>query len=143
MDNINAKRVLLGGLVGGVAFTLIDTAFQFGLLMQRYKGLQARGIFYEQPKIPFFIGFWILMLFAASIAGTWLYAAAREKLGPGPKTALLIGFVLGLLMGLPTDTALAAWSLAGRYVALVWCIDFVVGMTVATLVGSWIYRPES
>src|SRR5260370_4062595 len=126
MANVNAKRVLLGGLVGGVAFTVIDTAFQFGLLMQRYQGLQANGIFYKEPRIPFFIGFWIIELFAASIAGTWLYAAARDKLGPGPKTAVLIGFVLGLLMGLPTNTALASWSLARRYAALMSCIDFRV-----------------
>src|SRR5260370_41972570 len=114
MANVNAKRVLLGGLVGGVAFTVIDTAFQFGLLMQRYQGLQATGIFYKEPRTPFFIGFWIIELFAASIAGTWLYAPARDNVGPGPKTALLRGSGLGLLMGPPTNPAPAACSLAAR-----------------------------
>src|SRR5262249_912003 len=102
MGNISAKRGLLGGVVGGVVFSVIDCAFQFGLLMHRYQALQERGIFYKQPRIPFFVGAWFVILFLSSIAGTWFYAAARDKLGPGAKTAVIIGLILGLLMGLPT-----------------------------------------
>ena len=76
----------------------------------------------------------------AGIGLVWLYAAVRPRLGPGPGTALKVGIVVGLFMGVPDNVANAAWGLSGGYLPTMWMIEHVVGCALGTLVGAWFYR---
>lgn len=136
---MNIKRVVLGGLLGGVVANLVSMIIGLALLMPRYELLQKSGIFRAEPRLPF-APLWILLLLVIPIGLVWLYAAARPRLGPGPVTALRIGLTVGLIAGLPYNMAAYAWSYEGGFVALWHAIDTMAGYTLATLVGAWFYR---
>src|SRR5262245_29186070 len=109
---MNMGRVVAGGIAGGVAFNLWSMLFSIFVLGGRYEILQAQGVFRKDPRIPF-LPVWLLVLFLVSIGLVWLYAAVRPRLGPGPMTALKVGLVAGLIVGLPLPTAAFAWSYQG------------------------------
>ena len=135
---MNMNRVVLGGVVGGVVYTVVSLIVNIVGLADRYTFLQKSHLLREDPRIPF-LPIYILVLFLVSIGLVWLYAAARTRLGPGPKTALCVGMTVGLIAGLPGNLAQFSWSYTGGFVAMCWTIEAVAGCTLATLAGAWVY----
>ncbi len=136
---MNYGRIVLGGIVGGIAFTIVSIVVNMTALGARYQLLQAKNVFRAEPRLPF-LPIYILLLLAASIGLVALYAAARTRLGPGPKTALTVGLLVGLIAAVPHAFAQYCWSYAGGFVSLWQGIEMIAGAAVATLVGGWIYR---
>jgi hypothetical protein len=137
--SINRGRVWLGGLAGGVVWSIwsffVGTR-QTALLA----AAQEHGYFLKEPRYPFFVGEWLLILFIMSIILAHLYAWSRATAGPGPYTALKIGAMVGLCAGLPGNFAQAAWSPVPRALPLGWMSDLWGGAILATLVAGWLYR---
>jgi hypothetical protein len=136
---MNMRRVVGGGIAGGVALNLYWMLFSIFVLGGRYEILQAQGVFRKEPRV-FFLPVWLLVLFLVSIGLVWLYAAARTRLGPGPVTALKVGLVTGLIAGVPLSTASYAWSYQGGFVSLGQTLQMILGCVLATLVGGWVYK---
>jgi hypothetical protein len=136
---MNYGRVVLGGLVGGVVFSAVSMAVNIAGISARYEFLQRQEVLRVEPRLPF-LPVYLFLLFLASIGLVFLYAAARDKLGPGPKSALLVGITVGLIAGLPGNLAQYAWTYVGGYVSMWWTIEMVLGCALATLAGAWIYR---
>lgn len=137
---VNTKRVLIGALAGGVAWTILSMAINTACLTKRYEQAQAAGLFQTEPRIPFFLGIWILMLFALAWIGATLYAVARAAWGPGPLTALKVGVMLGFAAGIPSNFGSATWATFGRIFPFCWAIELGLGAVIATLVAAWLYR---
>ena len=136
---MNHARVLIGGIVGGIVFNVVSIAFNFGIQMKRYLILQDQGAMHREPRVPF-LPLWMLTLFLVSIGLVWLYAAARPRLGPGPRTALCVGLVVGLIGALPGNLCVFSWTHVGGFVSLFWEIEMIVGCAAATLAGGWVYK---
>jgi len=138
---VNRGRVWLGGLAGGVVwFVWSFLVNQFIITNARYEALQNAGLFLKQPRYPFFAGQWIVILFILAIIVAHLYAWARQTLGPGPGTALKIGFLVGFAAGFPENFAQATWSAADRIFPLGWMLEMWVGSILATLIAGWLYK---
>jgi len=91
--SLNKGRIWLGGLAGGVAWVLWSFVVgKFIITDARYAATQASGLFLKTPRYSFFTGQWIIMLFVLAIALAHLYAWSRQTLGPGPGSALKVGF---------------------------------------------------
>jgi hypothetical protein len=135
---INTGRLIQGGLLAGLVLNGISF-LNAVIIHQRLMGSQAAGHFLLTPRFPFYAA-WIFILLLVGIALVWLYAAVRPRLGPGPRTALTVGFVAGVLMGVPDNLANAAWGLSGRYLPFMWMLEHVVGCTLGALVGAWWYK---
>ena len=138
---MNWKRIALGGLVAGVVMNALDFAVGMFILGERYKQYQDAGIFLREPRLPF-VPLWIAGIFALGFAAAWLYAAVRPRLGPGPKTALLVGLVLGLVGHVMYNVSAACWGMQGRFMPLVWMVSGIVQMVVGTLAAGWLYKEE-
>jgi hypothetical protein len=137
--SINRGRVWLGGLLGGVAWSV--WSFLVGTRQtEMLAAAQNQGLFLKESRYPFFVGQWLLILFVMSIILAHLYVWCRSTLGPGPGTALKIGAIVGLCAGLPGNFAQAAWSPVPRALPLGWMIDLWGGAILATLVAGWFYR---
>jgi len=136
---MNYQRILLGGLLGGVVFNAFSMVINIVGLGARYEILQKQDVFRVEPRLPF-LPLWLLMIFAVSVGLVWLYAAARKQLGPGPKTAIMVGLAVGLIAGLPHPMAGYAWSYQGGFVSLMQAIEFIAGCTLATVAGGWLYK---
>lgn len=138
---LNKGRIWLGGLAGGVVW--IGWSFITGHLLigtARYEAAHNSGMFLREPRYPFFLGQWILILFIVSIILAHLYAWTRSLLGPGPKTALKIGGMVGFAAGFPDNFAWATWSPIDRIFPLAWMLDMWVGAILVTLVAGALYK---
>ena len=95
--SLNKGRIWLGGLAGGVVWVLWSFIVgKFLITDARYAAAQASGLFLKTPRYPFFTAQWIVMLFVLAIALAHLYAWSRQTLGPGPGSALKVGFTVDL-----------------------------------------------
>lgn len=135
------KRLLISGIAAAVVMWVVDFIANGIVLAERYKSLQEAGYFLSKPRLPFF-PLWTLETLGLGIGLAWIYAAVRPRLGAGPKTALTVGVVLGLMMYVPGNLAQASWSAVGRFVPLVWLVFGVIGTTGAALVAGALYKEE-
>jgi hypothetical protein len=136
---LNTARVWIGGIAGGVAWTAWD--FFIGMRQAPfYAVMQQHGLFLKEPRYPFFIGEWILLLFVMSILIAYLYAWSRATAGPGWKTALKIGMLVGFCAGFPGNFAQATWSPIPRILPLGWMLDLWGGAMLAALVAGFLYK---
>lgn len=137
---VNSTRVWIGGVAGGVVWTLWSIFINLRLGNARYEAMQAAGIFLKQPRYPFFMASWTIMLFVMAILMAYLYAWTRNTLGAGPRTALKIGMIVGFFAGFPDNFGQATWSAAPRVFPLAWMLEMWVGCILATLVAGYIYK---
>jgi len=136
---MNAKRILVGGLVAGVVLNILEIISSSLFLGDRYMQLQDKGVFLIEPRYPF-MAFWIIMMFLVGIALAWLYAVARPRLGASPKTAVLVGLIVGLVTFVPANFVQASWSAMGRFVPMIWMVWGIVEFVVGTLVAGALYK---
>ena len=136
---INTSRVIVAGLVAGVALNIGDAISGMVLMQDEMQGMVTR--LNLDPKVlePSGAAPWIIVDFLYGILIVFAYAAIRMRFGPGPKTAIVAGWMLYaaitvILYGFYTmgifDTAgFVKGSLFG-----------LVNTTVASLVGGAIYK---
>ncbi len=139
MAAVNRKRILLGALAGGMVWTLWSIGV-YAFLMPYYEAGQLAGTFLTEPRYPFFGGQWVLMFFVLAYFMASLYSRVRVSCGPGPKTALQLGAVVGFIAGFPISFANATWSPFPRIIPLGWMLEMWVGAILVTLVAGWLYK---
>lgn len=138
MSKINVSRWLLGGAVAGVIMWIAEGVAGALYMADMEAALTAHNLSMQMGASVFVLS--LVASFTAGFVLIFLYAAARPRFGPGPKTAIMValamwlgGYVLSLLgyqiMGLFPTSMLALWATIG-----------LVEMCIASLVGGWIYR---
>jgi hypothetical protein len=136
---LNKTRVWLGGIAGGVVWTA--WGFLVGMrLAPFYEAMQKQGLFLKEPRYPFFTHIWIVLIFVMSILIAHLYAWVRASAGPGPRTALKIGMIVGFCAGVPGNFAQATWSPIPTMLPLGWMLDLWIGSILAALVAGFVYK---
>jgi hypothetical protein len=140
MGPVNTRRVWLGALAGWVVWLIWSLITNFAVLMPRYIVAQKAGTLLAQPRYPFFVVAWFVMLFVLAVICAWLYAGVRGTRGAGPKTALTVGGLVGFASGFPLAFCLAAWAPFSRVIPLWWMLELWVGAVLATLVAGWLYK---
>ena len=138
--HLNRGRIWLGGLAGGVVWNLWSFLIFHFITGARYGVAQSAGYFLTTPRYPFFVAQWTVLLFVLAIAVSHLYAWARQGLGPGPGTALKIGFVVGFVGGFPENFAQATWFAGDRALPFGWMIEMWLGAILAAMVAGWLYK---
>jgi hypothetical protein len=139
---LNTARVWLGGVAGGVVWTV--WGFLIGMKMNPlYVAAQERGLFLKQSRYSFFVGEWILIIFVMSILLAYLYVWSRATLGAGPWTAIKIGMIVGFCAGVPGNFGQAAWSPIPTMLPLGWMLDMWGGAILAALVAAWLYKDKA
>lgn len=139
MGVINYGRVVAGGLLAGFIINVVEVASQF-VFADWY------AQFFEDLELaPMGSGAMTVLIVGAFVLGiltVWLYAAARPRFGPGPMTALRVGFVVwvvGWLWQMVVDVATGLYSMpAGMWV--VSCLWTLVEVELAALAGGSLYR---
>jgi len=140
MAAISKGRVALGTLAGGVVWGIWSTIINMVILEPKYAAAQQAKLFLVNPRYPLFIPYWFVLLFVLTYILTWAYVSVRNVFGPGPITALRVGFLLGFMSGFPISFSLATWVPFSRFIPLWWMLDLWVGSMLATLVSAWLYK---
>lgn len=142
--SLNKGRIWLGGLAGGVVWNVWSIVVNLFIVGNaRYVAAQNAGVFLKSPRYSFFAGQWIVIVFVLAIVLAHLYAWTRQTLGPGPQTALRIGFWVGFVAGFPLNFAQATWLAAGRALPFGWMLEMWVGAILATLVAGFLYKDSA
>lgn len=139
---MNTKRILLGGLVAGVVMNVIDGVINGLVLAPRYTAMSEAGLLLSEPRLPF-MPLWVLLVFTMGLVVAWLYAIARPRLGPGPKTAILVALAVGFAWGVPTNFSMANWATFGRFLPFMWCVSAFLESIAGTLVAGALYKEPS
>ncbi len=140
MGKINWGRVIAGGVVAGIIINLFEYVTNGRVLAADWAAaMQTLGRQMPASATAIFI----LWGFLVGIATIWLYAVARARFGPGPGTAVLIGFVYWIIGYLFPN--LVSWALAifpSRLLAITTIVG-LVEIIVASLAGAFIYKERS
>jgi hypothetical protein len=139
---MNAKRVVLGGLVAAVVMFVLDGIGGALFTAHRYEALQRVGYFKTDPRYPF-LPLWALCTIGMGLGFAWLYAVARPRLGAGPKTAALIGLVVGGMCYVPINIVHVSWYEVGRFLPLYWLVSGILFSVVGSLVAGALYKEKA
>jgi hypothetical protein len=135
---MNRNRVILGGIAAAVLWIAVDFIGHGLILGESYRALGAQGVIHSEPQIPF-LPLLMLANLAIGIGIAWLYAAVRPRLGAGPKTALLIGLVVYLVL-IPPNLSQSAWTLMTADVKGLSYVIAAVQAFGASLLAGWLYQ---
>jgi hypothetical protein len=139
MGGINTGRWIAGGVVAGVIVWLLEGAASLLYMEDMEAALAAHNL----ASVEMSISMVLLTVCISLISGLvliFLYAAARPRFGPGPKTAVIAALTLwtgGMLL------SILGYSMVGLYetsMLVMWGIIGLVELIVAALAGGWIYR---
>jgi len=140
MAAVNKKRVALGVIVGGLIWCIWSMVVHAVFLASRYAAAQESGQLLKEPRYPLFLAYWFVALFVFTYILLWIYLSLRETLGPGPKTALRVGFLVGFAIAFPINLSVATWVPIERAFPLGWMIDLWVGSILSSFVSAWLYK---
>ena len=143
MATVNKKRVALGVVVGGLAWGIWSMLVNAVILSSHYAAAQESGALLKAPRYPLFLVYWFLGLFIFTYILMWIYLSLRETLGPGPKTALRVGFLVGFAIAFPINLSIAAWVPIERVFPLWWMMDLWLGSILATFISAALYKEEA
>jgi hypothetical protein len=135
---IQIGRVIAGGLVAGLIVNIGETILNVplaGAAMEQ--ALQARNL---PPVGGGAIAYFVVMCFLLGILIVWTYAAVRPRLGPGPKTAVIVALLawfMTLVWSGGSQVAMGVMPLRLTLLGLAWGLgEFVI----ASVVGARLYR---
>lgn len=139
MSGINSGRVMVGGIAAAVVIGAVE-GIGSTLYTEDLTGLLGQhGIVLDMTATgPAVSG--LLTSLIAGISIVYLYALARPRLGPGPRSAIRIGTVMWVAAYI---TQLLGWNMLGIFpmgMLALWGAIGLVEMVLAALVGAWIYK---
>ncbi len=138
MGGINWTRVILGGLLAGVVINVFESVLNGVVLAKEWEA--AMAALNRKPMGGGQIAVFVVWGFLIGIFAVWLYAAIRQRYGPGVKTALCAG---AAVWGLGYLLASAPPIVMELFPAHLMTIGLAVGLVeilVATVAGAWLYR---
>jgi hypothetical protein len=138
MGKINWARVIMGGLLAGVIINAAEFFIQGVVLGRAWEAAMkalGRPPMGASADVIFVVGG-----FVAGISAVWLYAAARPRFGPGPKTAACTGFAFWVIgYALPTLGQWAFKLFPGRLL-IIGLLAGLVEIILASVAGAWLYK---
>jgi hypothetical protein len=139
MGKINVTRLILGGIVAGIAIDLVDYLVDGVWLAPRWANDLA--LLGKTGISPVQIIWFNVLGLLTGIAAIWIYAAIRPRFGAGAKTAIIAGiavWIIGTL--LPNAGFMYAAKLFSHHLTLYTTLGGFVEVVFGTLAGASVYR---
>lgn len=136
---INQRRLLLGAMAGFLAWATWSAVINFVVLASHYQAAQQAGQVLGHHSYPLYLGSWFLTVLVLSFIAAQFNAWARASLGPGRRTALTVGCLLGLAVAMPIEVTTSRLSIDHIF-TVSWIVDLVGGAVLATFVAGWVYK---
>jgi hypothetical protein len=140
MNRVNYGRVFLGGLVAGLIINIGEYLLN-EVVMVREMEETFRRLTMPRPGINF-MATAVLLTFLLGVVIVLLYALLRNRVGPGPRTAVIAGLVAwfcvyvyaGILSGV-----LLAIPVKVLVIGIVWGL---IEYSVAAIAGAALYKED-
>ncbi|OGR89354.1 MAG: hypothetical protein A2992_08105 [Elusimicrobia bacterium RIFCSPLOWO2_01_FULL_59_12] len=134
---MNTQRIVTGGLLAGGVYFLLDYVINGLLLGSSWHGLQLAG--YLKGTNPLAMPAYLLMDVGIGFILMWSYVLARPRLGPGPKTAFLMGTLAWFLVYAPISVNYALWFKIPSSIPVIYLLGGLVQCWVAIYLAGWQY----
>ena len=141
MVGINYKRVLGGGLAAGLLYDIFEVALSPLFIGGQYEA-ELNAIRHTPPSAAGY-AFFISWGFVIGLVAVWLYAAARPRFGPGPRTAAKVALVLWILSDLMPQMGQAFMGIFSFGLMMKFTAQQLLFMLASTIVGAWLYREDA
>ena len=139
MGKINVGRLILGGIVAGMVFNIVDYLVDVVILgpqwTEGFKALGHNGFSTNQ-----LIGSGVTGLVGGTVA-VWIYVGIRPRFGAGPKTAIYAGlavWIVGIL--LPNLIFMRIFGLFPSRLTLMTTLGALVETVPGAVAGAAIYK---
>jgi hypothetical protein len=134
---MNWKRIWTGTLAAGLIYFLLGGVISHGILGNIFRELQLLGqMRTPKPAVVILLALQDLLI---GLILTWLYAFARPRMGPGPKTALFMGTIAWALISIPNALFQWIWLPWPASIPLVQLTGNLVRTWAAIYVAGWQY----
>ncbi len=133
---MNVGGVIKGGLFAGLIINIGEIVLNAFLVAEPWEGVAAL-LDFEQSGSDIVI--YVIMGFIMGIAGVWLYAAARPRLGAGPMTAIKIGLVVWFFAWFWQNVTLMTLDLFPTELMLISTLWTLIETPLAQVAGAWLY----
>jgi hypothetical protein len=138
MAGINARGVVVGGLVAGLIINIGEFILNVPVLGAQ---LEAEMIARNLPPIATSaIVAFVTFGFIQGVLIVWLYAAIRPRFGPGPKTAIVAGLFVWFLASLYSSVAIGLMGFLAAQTLTIATVWSLVEMLIAALAGAALYK---
>lgn len=140
MSNINAGKVVAGGLVAGLVLNILDFANNYLVVGADFMANATRlGLDPATMETPAGMATWVIIDFLMGILLVWTYASIRPRFGPGPKTAIYAGlipyFAINLIM-----FGLAKGGLFPMALYVKMAVAQLIIISLGSIAGAWAYK---
>jgi hypothetical protein len=139
MSKINYVRVILGGVVGGIAAGFLDW-FLNGVLMGQHWVDAMKSLNRPNALSGAFLFCLFLVYSIGGILIVWVYAAIRPRFGAGVRTAIYSGVVAWVFAILLPSTMDAVEGLYSPRLMLYATFAGIVELVVAAVIGAALYK---
>lgn len=134
---MNVSGIIKGGLLAGLVINIGEIILNRFIVADSWEGVAA-FLGYEQSGID--VAMPILMGFLMGIAGVWLYAIARPRLGAGPETAFKIGLVAWFFAWFWQNVSfMTRGDLFPMELLLISTVWTLIETPLAVIAGAWLY----
>lgn len=140
MGKINYGRLILGGIVGGIASGTLEWFFNGVLLGQLWD--DAMKSLHRQNALPgpaFLVTLYLLFM-AGGILVVWIYAAIRPRFGAGVRTAVYAGLVAWGISIVGPDVENAVNGLYSPRLMLYDALIGLVSVVAGVVIGAALYK---
>jgi hypothetical protein len=140
MTGINAGKVVVGGLLAGLVFNVIDFVVNTMIMAADYQAAFTRlGLDAAAMESGAALAAVIIIDFLFGILAVFTYAAIRPRFGPGAKTAAYAAVLLWLAVAL----VLLIFTLSGVFTMGLYVkgsLLALVNNVIGTVAGAWAYK---
>jgi hypothetical protein len=140
MGGIDTKRWLLGGLAAGVLIWLIEGLASVLYMDDMKAAMERHGLSMEVTAGAFATT--VIVSLLAGFTIVFIYAMARARLGPGPRTAVVVAVVFFLGSTLISILGMGMMGLFPGRLLVVWAAVGLVEDVLAALLGGYVYREK-
>jgi hypothetical protein len=140
MGKIKVARLILGGLLAGLVMNVGEFVLNQYVIIDEWPALMERLGLTAISASAFLALFAIT--FVLGIVTVFVYAAMRPRFGAGPKTAIIAGVTVWVVM-MYASVADAAIGTLPVHLLVLTGIWGLVEMVVAAVAGAWVYREST
>lgn len=141
MSKISRGSLLAGAVLAGVVMNICDYVSNNFILAADWEHIaRIRNVDMTEMSSGTALLTYIVVDFLLGFLAVWTYALIRPRLGPGPKTALIAGFLAFSAQALLLASyavSFLTWDVFLRGGVLM-CVSVLAG----TLAGAWVYSED-
>ncbi len=138
MSSINTRRVILGGLLAGLVLNVGEFILNMFVISEE-RMTEIYSAMNLDPPGGSAIAVFVVLAFVLGIVTVWVYAAARPRLGPGPKSAAIAAIPIWIAGFLVPAVGYVVQGMFSTNVAILSVTWGLAEMIAAAIAGAWLY----